>query len=64
MRYPVGEQPVTRDALHSSDGMHAATAVYGFIIGIGFVAVGIKAKQRWLSFRGAGLSLASLFMSF
>lgn len=59
MRYREGEA-VDRLASHSSDGMIVGTTIYGFILGIGFVYVGMRYKQRWLAFWGLGLSLASV----
>jgi len=59
MRYREGE-PVERLANHSSDGMFFGSTIYGFILGLGFVFVGLKVKQKWLMFWGAGLSLASV----
>ena len=58
MRYRIGEEP-ERMANQANDGMFTGTAVYGFFLGIGFIVVGLKSKQRWLAFWGTGLSLAS-----
>ena len=60
MRYRIGEEPPVRDALHASDSMLTGTAIYGVILGIGFIVVGLRVKQRWLAFWGTGLSIASL----
>jgi len=59
MRYRIGEDG-ERLVNHANDGMFAGTTIYGFILGLGFVIVGLKVKQRWLAFWGAGLSLASV----
>ena len=60
MRYRVGEEPQRlADANQANDGMFVGTAIYGVILGIGFIIVGFKVKQRWLAFWGAGLSIAS-----
>jgi len=44
----------------AGDGMFAGTAIYGLLIGVGFIVVGLKARQRWIAFWGAGLSVASI----
>jgi len=58
MRYREGET-IDRLAKHASDDMFLGTTIYGFILGIGFVYVGLRYKQRWLAFWGLGLSIAS-----
>ena len=59
MRYRLGEETL-RQAQHANDGMFLGSATYGFFLGLGFVVAGFKVKQRWLTFWGAGLSLASI----
>lgn len=59
MRYREGDT-IDRLASHASDDMIIGTTIYGFILGIGFVYVGMRYKQRWLAFWGLGLSLASV----
>jgi len=59
MRYREGET-VDRLANHASDDMFIGTTIYGLLLGIGFVYVGLRYKQRWLAFWGFGLSLASI----
>jgi len=58
MRYREGEAP-EKLASHANDDMFIGTTIYGFILGIGFVYVGLRYKQRWLAFWGLGLSIAS-----
>jgi len=59
MRYRI-DQSTGQTVPIEGDGMFTGTAIYGLIIGIGFIIVGLKARQRWISFWGAGLSLASI----
>ncbi|NOY66264.1 MAG: hypothetical protein GXP13_02490 [Gammaproteobacteria bacterium] len=59
MRYKEGEEGL-RLANHASDDMFIGTSIYGFILGLGFIFAGLKVKQRWLTFWGAALSLASV----
>lgn len=63
MRYREGET-IDRMALHASDDMFLGTTIYGFILGIGFVYVGLRYQQRWLAFWGLGLSVASVAAMF
>ena len=61
MRYKIGEEMVDLpSANHSSDSTFFGTAIYGLIIGVGFVIAGIKAKQYWLAFWGVALVIASV----
>jgi len=59
MRYRIGEdvqnlgEPVV-------DGLVPFSAVLGLLMGIGFVVAGIRAKQIWLTFWGAGLVISSV----
>jgi len=59
MRYPIGQEP-QKLANHANDEMFIGTSIYGFILGLGFIVVGLRVRQRWLAFWGAGLSLASI----
>lgn len=63
MRYREGET-IERLASHASDDMFVGTTIYGFVLGVGFVYVGLRYKQRWLAFWGLGLSIASLAAMF
>ena len=60
MRYREGEEPVQRLANNANDEMFFGSTIYGFILGLGFIVVGLRVKQKWLTFWGAGLSLASV----
>jgi len=57
MRYRVGSEP--RQAQDQVDGMIVGSAIFGLFTGVIFVAAGIRARQFWLVFWGAGLVLAS-----
>lgn len=57
MRYRIGTDP--EQARAQVDGMTVGSAVLGLFIGIVFVLAGIRARQFWLLFWGAGLVLAS-----
>ena len=61
MRYRIGQDPANTPAQAVAvDGLTIFTAVFGLLVGAGFVIAGIKARQRWLLFWGAGLVLASM----
>ena len=49
---------------HANDDMIVGSTVYGLILGIGFVYAGIRFKQIWLAFWGAGLCIASVTSMF
>lgn len=57
MRYRIGSDP--QQARDQVDGMTVGSAIFGFFTGIVFVVAGIRARQFWLVFWGAGLVLAS-----
>lgn len=57
MRYRIGTDP--QQAQEQVDGMIVGSAVFGLFTGIGFVIAGVRARQFWLAFWGAGLVLAS-----
>mgnify|MGYP000201850419 CR=1 FL=1 len=57
MRYRIGSDP--QQAHEQVDGMIVGSAVFGFFTGVVFVVAGIRARQYWLAFWGAGLVLAS-----
>lgn len=56
MRYREGEKL----AAHANDDMFIGSAIYGLLLGVGFVYVGLRYRQRWLAFWGFGLVLASI----
>lgn len=61
MRYRIGEDPENMQGQPvGEDGLTIFTAVFGLITGIIFVIAGIKGRQRWMQFWGAGLILSSL----
>ena len=58
MRYridPVTGQPISQ----VNEDMLVATAVFGFLVGIGFVIAGVRGRQAWLALWGGSLVLAS-----
>ncbi|MDY6980436.1 MAG: hypothetical protein SV201_11175 [Pseudomonadota bacterium] len=57
MRYRIGTDP--EQAQQEVDGMIVGSAVFGLFTGILFVVAGVRARQFWLAFWGAGLVLAS-----
>jgi len=61
MRYRIGEDPANLQGQPvGEDGLTIFTAVFGLVAGTGFVIAGIKGRQRWLLFWGAGLVVASV----
>ena len=58
MRYRIGSTP---DELGEPTGQGATVggAVFGFVLGLGFVVAGVRSRHYWLTLWGAGLSLAS-----
>ncbi len=55
MRYREGTTP----DMTGTDGLTAFTAVFSLIVGIGFMIVGARARQRWMVGWGAGLVIVS-----
>lgn len=58
-RYRIGETPET-GADKLSEYLLTGAAVFGLMLGIGFVIAGLRGKQYWLVIWGAGLVLASI----
>ena len=58
-RYRIGETAET-GADHLTQNLLTGAAVFGLLVGIGFVYAGIRARQIWLASWGAGLVVASL----
>ena len=46
-------------AIASTDAFITGTAVFGLILGIGFVIAGIRGRQIWLATWGGSLAVAS-----
>lgn len=44
----------------ADQGIYTGLAMFTFILGIGFVFVGIRQKQLWLAIWGAMLSIVSI----
>jgi hypothetical protein len=63
MRYREGEQ-IDALAGHANNDMIVGSTVYGLILGVGFVYAGIRFRQFWLAFWGAGLCIASAVSMF
>lgn len=57
MRYRIGSDPA--QAHEQVDGMIVGSAIFGLFMGIIFVVAGVRARQFWLAFWGAGLVMAS-----
>jgi len=60
MRYRIGDTP---DELGDpiGQGPIVGSAVFSFVLGLGFVVAGLRSRHHWLTFWGAGLSLSSAF---
>lgn len=58
MRYRIGSDP--QEVRQQADGMIVGSALFGLVTGIIFVAAGLRARQFWLVFWGAGLVIASV----
>lgn len=58
-RYRIGEPPPA-DAPQPADGLEIATAIFGLLMGIGFVYAGLRARQYWLAIWGGGLAVCSV----
>ena len=59
MRYKLGETPTpVGDPL--TEALFIGISVFGLLVGIGFVVVGLRVKQYWMVFWGGGLALCSI----
>ena len=58
MRYREGTNPELLEN-PATDGLTIFTAIFSLITGIGFVVVGLRARQRWMVWWGAGLAITS-----
>ena len=58
MRYRIGELP-SEPGEPVGHGVIAVAAVFSFLLGIGFVIVGLRSRHYWMAIWGSGLSLAS-----
>lgn len=57
--YPIDELPRTA-ADPITAHMFLGIAIYGLFVGIGFVLMGLRGRQRWMIFWGGGLVLSSI----
>jgi hypothetical protein len=57
MRYRETTQQADSIASVSTD-MMLGTAIYTLLLGIGFVAFGVRVRKRWITFWGATMVLA------
>lgn len=58
-RYRIGETPETGGD-HLTENLQTGAAVFGLLVGLGFVIAGVRGKQYWLAIWGAGLVIASV----
>ena len=58
-RYRIGETPETGGD-HLTENLQIGAAVFGLVLGIGFVFAGLRARQYWLAIWGGGLVIASI----
>ena len=58
-RYRIGEEPAP-NSQQLPDGLEIGTAVFGLLVGIGFVYAGLRARQFWLAIWGGGLTISSV----
>lgn len=58
-RYRIGEEPAPNTP-QPPDGLEIATAIFGLLVGVGFVYAGLRARQFWLAIWGGGLALSSV----
>ena len=58
-RYRIGEEPEPGTP-QAPDSLEIGSAIFGLLVGIGFVYTGLRAKQYWLAIWGAGLTIASI----
>lgn len=56
--HPIEELPRTA-ADPITAHMFLGIAVYGVLVGVGFVMMGVRGRQRWMVFWGGGLVLTS-----
>jgi hypothetical protein len=59
MRYLEGTDPA-QTAYGSSGDILAFTAVYGLVLGVGFLVFGWRRKELWMTFWGGLLGLGSV----
>jgi len=59
MRYRIGED-IQNLGEPVGDELVSFSAILGLLMGVGFVVAGVRGKQVWLVFWGAGLVIASL----
>jgi hypothetical protein len=59
MRYPDGQIPEDFGSAVSPE-MLAGSAIYGLMVAIGMILIGLRARQIWLAFWGAVLLIGSL----
>lgn len=59
MRYLEGTDPA-ETAFAGSHGILVGTAIYGLLLGVGFLVFGLKRRELWMAFWGALLGLSSL----
>ena len=58
MRYLEGTDPA-ETAFAGSNDVIWGSALYGLVLGIGFLVFGLKRKELWMSFWGGLLTLGS-----
>jgi hypothetical protein len=58
-RYRIGEDPLTYTDPVTTH-MFTGIAIYGVFAGTGFVIAGLRGRQHWMVFWGAGLVLCSV----
>jgi len=58
MRYRIGDTP-DQPGDPVGQGAIIGSAVFSFVLGLGFIVAGLRSRHHWLTLWGAGLSLAS-----
>ena len=58
-RYRIGESGESAPDFLTQD-VFVGAAIFGLLISIGFVIAGMRGKQYWIAFWGAGLTLSSI----
>ncbi len=53
MRYRIGDDGLAGQAVSSSTDVVVATVWFTLVVGIVFIAIGVRGRQRWLQFWGA-----------